>query len=165
MVLGSLSTVRLWIGPTCEMLPEQLMDYKEGISSIEPMFEPGKLVDEYDSRTGEITSLRPELADSLPGSTIKEKVQGFIAALPKDTTRVQTRDIIASETQEEKIEFFPWWNNGHIHGICWKLWSKDGSLFAEGFHKMDELWNMARSLGVDSKLMSLFKFPMEWRNG
>ena len=166
MVLDSLKAVRLWTGPTINRLPAELTQYEEGISSIEPLFDPKNgMVEDYNNRTGEIEKLRDEWEVKLPGNTMGEKIGSFIDELPKDTTKVNTRDLVRDEIPEEKIELYPWWKDGKVVGIVFKMYTKDGELFAEGSDAAPNLFAKAYSLGVIGKLMAHLKFPMEWRNG
>lgn len=166
MVLGSLKAVRIWTSPQMDLEPEALLDYQEGIASIEPLFDPKYgIVEEYNNRTGEVFRLKDEWEAKLEGTTPQEKLKAFIAELPHETTKVQTLNTVASEGKPPTNEFIPDWLNNQIVGFCWKLYDKEGHLFYEGSVACKEMWDKARELGVQGDLVRKFGFSRDWMVG
>lgn len=165
MVLDSLKAVRLWTGPRLDLPPEDLLKYQEGIASIEPLFHPsGGIVEEYNPRTGEIFRLKPEWEARLAGTSPQEKFRALVDRLPKETTKVQTKQILTDD-KPPTHQFLPYWVNGIIKGFSYKLYDVEGHLYYEGTVECPEMWQKARDLGVENELTRQFRFPREWMNG
>jgi len=170
-VRDALSVIRMWTGPNTNREPSELVLFEEGIASVEPIFSGdrspiAKASDGgYNPRTGEILKLKPEWEGKLVGNTPGEQINSLVDELPKSTTKTQTRDMLRNEIPKADCKFFPCYKNGVCYGYVAHFYDKDGGLVREVTVECPEFWDTSREVGLESKHMSMFRFPMEWRNG
>ena len=170
-VLDMLMAMRIWKGETINRPLEELLLFEEGVASIEPILVgPKRIIDDagnggYNTRTGEIQKLKREWEDRLDGDTVAEKVNVLIDSLPKEATKVSTRNMLSDEIPKAKCEFFPQFTNGVCTGFIAHFYDAEGHITQEITVSCPEFWAAAREIGLDGKMMAMFRFPMEWRNG
>ena len=162
----SLKALRMWSGPSLKRLPEEIVEFADGIGSIEPLFRPedrGGVIKSYNPRTGEITALIDEIEAKYTGTTSGEKLNAMIDTIPRENTRMATRDAISSETDTKpEIKLIPLYESGKIVGTVWQVYDKDGQLVADGSYNQDDLWDAARLSGGEKLLIKQLGFPREW---
>lgn len=165
-----LKTTRLWMKGVHRQLAD-LTRYAEGVATIEPLFSPDdgiiKSYDDggYNPRTGEIYELKPEWSSRLEGSTPEDQINAFIDEIPLEATRSSTTDSLRDTIPTAKWENYPIWKDGLCVGITTHFYDADGKLVKEVSTVNEEVWEIARSLGLDNKLLSMYGVPRDWRHG
>jgi len=166
-----LMVFRLWQGETINRQLPELLQFEEGAASIEPAFIGGaRIINDagdngYNPRTGEIKELKPEWANKLQGNTVAEKINFLIESIPHEATKTHTREMLKSEIPKAKCEFFPCFKGGVCSGFVAHFYDMDGQLTQEITVECPDFWGAAREIGLDGKMMAMFRFPMEWRTG